>query len=153
MIQKSPSVRLSTVSIFSKVFNCVFSRLQRQSNVQVAIGHAAFCEFRFAAFCRVRLDGCSVMPAPSKQALLPANRRFSLTLSGNLLPMSGSLSTTFDCPNCGAKYEIVRVEAPPGLTTNRELVCLSCGDPLHGREGKFILKYFLVERWLRARPR
>jgi hypothetical protein len=83
IIQKTPSVRLNTVSIFSKVFSCAFGRLQRQSNVQVAIGHAAFCQFRFAAFCRVRLDGCSVMPAPSKQALLPQNRRFSLTFSGN----------------------------------------------------------------------
>jgi len=62
-------------------------------------------------------------------------------------PMSDSQSTTFHCPNCRAKYLVVRAEAPPGPTINRELVCLSCGGPLHGREGKFNLKYFLLERW------
>ena len=55
-------------------------------------------------------------------------------------------STRFHCRVCGAKYEIVRVEAPPGPTTGRELACLSCGGPLHGRDGRFLLKYFLVER-------
>ena len=54
--------------------------------------------------------------------------------------------TTFHCPNCMAKYEIVRVEAPPEPTTDREIECTACGAPLHGREGKFLLKYFLVER-------
>jgi hypothetical protein len=67
--------------------------------------------------------------------------------------MSDSLTTTFHCPSCRARYVIVRVEAPPGPTTKRELVCLSCAGPLDGREGKFILKYFLVERWLRPRAR
>jgi hypothetical protein len=51
----------------------------------------------------------------------------------------------FFCPTCGAKYEIVRVKAPP-RPTDREVTCLSCGGPLHGREGKFLLKYFLTER-------
>jgi hypothetical protein len=53
---------------------------------------------------------------------------------------------SFHCPNCATKYEIVRVEARPGPTTDREIVCIACGGPLHGREGKFLLKYFLVER-------
>jgi hypothetical protein len=35
---------------------------------------------------------------------------------------------------------------PQGPTTDREITCLSCGAPLPGREGPFILKYFLVER-------
>jgi DNA-directed RNA polymerase subunit RPC12/RpoP len=52
----------------------------------------------------------------------------------------------FLCPTCGAKYEIVRIEAPPEPTTDREILCLSCGRPLRGREGKFVLKYFQVER-------
>ena len=59
--------------------------------------------------------------------------------------MSGS-ENKFRCPTCEAKYEVVRVEAAPRPTTDREISCLSCGGPLHGREGKFILKYFLVER-------
>jgi hypothetical protein len=56
------------------------------------------------------------------------------------------MSTLFHCPTCTAKYEIVRVEAPPGPTTHREIVCIACGGPLHARQGKFLLKYFLVER-------
>jgi hypothetical protein len=54
-------------------------------------------------------------------------------------------STSFECANCAAFYEVVRVEAPPGPTTDREITCVSCGAPLHGREGQFLLKYFLVE--------
>jgi len=27
-----------------------------------------------------------------------------------------------------------------------QLVCRSCGGPLNGREGRFVLKYFLVDR-------
>jgi hypothetical protein len=60
--------------------------------------------------------------------------------------MSKSMAALFHCPTCTAKYEIVRVEAPPGPTTDREIVCVACGGPLLGREGKFLLKYFLVER-------
>ena len=60
--------------------------------------------------------------------------------------MSDPLSAPFNCPNCGAKYEIVRVEAPQPTTTDREITCVSCGGPLHGRQDVFVLKYFLVER-------
>ena len=41
--------------------------------------------------------------------------------------------------------EIVRIEEPP-RPTDREVTCLSCGGPLHGREGRFLLKYFLTDR-------
>jgi hypothetical protein len=54
----------------------------------------------------------------------------------NPLSMSNSQSTSFDCPNCAAKYEVVRAEAPPGPTIDREITCLSCGGPLHGRRGR-----------------
>ena len=39
-----------------------------------------------------------------------------------------------------AKFAAIRcaLEAPPGPTTDREIVCLSCGDPLRGREGAFL---------------
>ena len=57
-----------------------------------------------------------------------------------------SWTTQFECPNCAAKYEVVRVEGPRVPTTDREITCVSCGGPMNGREGKFILKYFLVER-------
>jgi predicted RNA-binding Zn-ribbon protein involved in translation (DUF1610 family) len=52
--------------------------------------------------------------------------------------------TRFNCPNCDATYDLVRAEAE-GLTTDRELVCLACGAPLRSREGRFVLKYFLLE--------
>ena len=65
--------------------------------------------------------------------------------------MSDPLSEPFNCPNCGSKYEIVRVEAPPQPQTHREITCLSCDGPLRGREGAFVLKYFLVERQRSAR--
>jgi predicted RNA-binding Zn-ribbon protein involved in translation (DUF1610 family) len=59
--------------------------------------------------------------------------------------MSDPLSVPFNCSNCGAAYEVVRIEESP-RPTDREVTCLSCGAPLHGREGKFILKYFLTGR-------
>ena len=56
------------------------------------------------------------------------------------------MPVAFRCPNCDAQYKIVEVEAPPGPTTDREMTCLCCGGPLHGRQGLFLLKYFLIER-------
>jgi predicted RNA-binding Zn-ribbon protein involved in translation (DUF1610 family) len=63
--------------------------------------------------------------------------------------MPRTQSTSFECPNCAAKYEVVRVEAGQGATTDREITCVSCGGPLHGREGPFLLKYFLVDQTTR----
>jgi hypothetical protein len=60
--------------------------------------------------------------------------------------MSKSIATLFRCPACAAKYEVIGCEAPPGLTTDRELRCICCGGPLDAREGEFVLKYFLIER-------
>jgi transcription elongation factor Elf1 len=58
----------------------------------------------------------------------------------------------FNCPNCGALYDLVRVEAEP-VMINHELACLLCGAPLQGREGRFVLKYFLLEPSRVARKR
>lgn len=58
----------------------------------------------------------------------------------------------FNCPNCDALYELERVDAPP-VTVDREIVCLSCGSLLQGREDRFVLKYFLLEPSLSARMR
>ena len=57
-------------------------------------------------------------------------------------------ATEFRCPNCQAEYKVVRFEAPPA--DDQQILCLSCGGPLHNREGKFALKYFRVDdgRWL-----
>ena len=49
----------------------------------------------------------------------------------------------FECPQCGAQYKVVSVEAP--AIHDEPLLCLSCGGPLHNREGKFALKYFRID--------
>jgi ribosomal protein S27E len=55
-----------------------------------------------------------------------------------------------DCPNCHAAYKVVRVEG--ASHPDIEVTCTSCGALLPPREGKYMLKYFLVER-PRARKR
>jgi DNA-directed RNA polymerase subunit RPC12/RpoP len=54
-------------------------------------------------------------------------------------------SSRFNCSNCGALYEVVHVEAE-SIAIDRELACLSCGAPLQSRQGRFLLKYFLLKR-------
>ena len=56
----------------------------------------------------------------------------------------------FTCPNCGAFYQVVKVAAGPE-TDNREIACRACGGPLVGREGKFVLKYFLLRKAIPSR--
>lgn len=58
----------------------------------------------------------------------------------------------FNCPNCGALYDLVCVEAER-VTTDRELACLTCGGSLQGREGRSVLKYFLLEPPQQVRKR
>jgi predicted Zn finger-like uncharacterized protein len=52
-------------------------------------------------------------------------------------------ATKFPCPHCDAQYKVVRIEVPP--SHDDPVACLSCGGPLHAREGKFALKYFRVD--------
>jgi hypothetical protein len=69
--------------------------------------------------------------------------------------MAGGRPPAFDpftCPNCGAFYQIVKVEAGPE-TNDRELACRACGGPLAAREGKLVLKYFLLRKGIRSRRR
>jgi len=61
--------------------------------------------------------------------------------------MLNAPAAPFKCPNCGALYEVVRVEAAPA--NDREITCRACGGRLPGREGALILKYFLIARRLR----
>jgi hypothetical protein len=49
----------------------------------------------------------------------------------------------FKCPICDALYHIVKVEAG-SETVDRGITCRACGGLLPGREGKFVLKYFLL---------
>ena len=57
--------------------------------------------------------------------------------------VSNAPETSFKCPQCETAYKVVRVEASP--TDDISLVCLSCGEPLQNRDGKFALKYFRTE--------
>ena len=59
--------------------------------------------------------------------------------------MPETQSSSFNCPNCNAAYRLVRAEGDPHANY-REITCRTCGAPLSGREGRFILKYFLVDR-------
>lgn len=57
--------------------------------------------------------------------------------------MATSQASQFKCPNCGARYQVVSVEAEP--VTVEELTCLRCVAALRGRDGRFGLKCFLLE--------
>jgi len=61
-----------------------------------------------------------------------------------------SRSKTFICPNCNALYQVVKVEAGPE-TKSHEIACRVCGFPLAGREGKYLLKYFLLREGIRRK--
>jgi transcription elongation factor Elf1 len=68
--------------------------------------------------------------------------------------MGKSQISTFNCPTCNALYHLIRVEAPVTITTSeREISCLKCGAPLQGRDGRFVLKYFFVDRSGKRRRR
>jgi predicted Zn finger-like uncharacterized protein len=49
------------------------------------------------------------------------------------------------CPNCDALYQVVKDKAPSG-TIDRWVTCQICSGPLPAREGKFVLKYFLLRK-------
>jgi hypothetical protein len=51
----------------------------------------------------------------------------------------------FACPTCDLQYKLVRAEADAGSSSS-QLACRGCGGLLNGREGRFVLKYFLVDR-------
>jgi hypothetical protein len=52
---------------------------------------------------------------------------------------------SFTCPNCQALYHLVKVERGPE-TVDGDVTCRSCGAPLPGREGNFVLKYFMLRK-------
>jgi hypothetical protein len=56
----------------------------------------------------------------------------------------------FTCPNCQALYQVVKVERGPE-TVDRDVTCRSRGAPLPGREGNFVLKYFMLRKAGRAK--
>jgi hypothetical protein len=50
----------------------------------------------------------------------------------------------FNCPNCNALYQVVKVEAAPETIYESEITCWVCGGLLAARDGKLVLKYFLL---------
>jgi predicted Zn finger-like uncharacterized protein len=58
----------------------------------------------------------------------------------------------FTCPNCRALYEVVKIEASPE-TEKHEVRCQVCAGTLDGREGKFVLKYYLLREAIRRERR
>jgi predicted Zn finger-like uncharacterized protein len=60
------------------------------------------------------------------------------------------VTVPFRCPNCGALYQVVKVDAGPE-TVDRQIECRTCGTPFVGREGTLVLKYFLL--WNRSQLR
>ena len=56
----------------------------------------------------------------------------------------------FRCPNCDATYHVVKAEVGPE-STNREITCRTCGGPLPGRDGNFVIKYFPLRKAGRTR--
>ena len=64
--------------------------------------------------------------------------------------MATNKPSSFNCPNCNALYEVVKLQAGPE-TNDREITCRNCGNPLIGREGSLVLKYFLLRKcWTRT---
>jgi hypothetical protein len=59
----------------------------------------------------------------------------------------------FNCPNCNALYEVVKVEPGPETTADREITCRVCGGPLPARDGAYVVKYFLLLKAARPDPR
>jgi hypothetical protein len=51
----------------------------------------------------------------------------------------------FKCPQCQARYKIVRVNAR-SQTIDRPVQCKVCAQPFVSRDGEDILKYFLIGR-------
>ena len=63
---------------------------------------------------------------------------------------------SFHCQNCNALYQVVKADADPEVAY-RAITCRVCGAPLPSREGKFVIKYFLlrqggrIQRWRRQK--
>jgi hypothetical protein len=58
--------------------------------------------------------------------------------------MAKEPTTAFHCPHCGVAYKVVRVETASAETGDDKVYCRNCDGELAGRDGAFILKYFLV---------
>ena len=64
--------------------------------------------------------------------------------------MSGATIINFKCAHCDALYQVIKSKAGPE-TVDSETNCRICGRPLAGRDGEFVLKYFLLRKASRRR--
>jgi hypothetical protein len=65
--------------------------------------------------------------------------------------MAKDRSETFECPNCHARYDVVRI-TPGAETRETEIFCRICEQPLRSRDGESVLKY-RCPLWDRERHR
>ena len=66
--------------------------------------------------------------------------------------MASKNAEPFNCPTCNGAYKLVRAEAD-SRSFNGPIECYYCGGPLVGREGEFVLKYFVADKpRKRAKP-
>jgi len=61
-------------------------------------------------------------------------------------------SVNFTCPWCTALYQVIKTEAQPNRI-DPPVACGVCGGQLPGRDGKLVLKYFLLRKAARLDPR
>ena len=66
--------------------------------------------------------------------------------------MPGGRPTAFTCPKCQTRYQVVKGERGPE-TVDHDVACRSCGAPFPGRDGEFILKYFVLRKPARFESR
>jgi hypothetical protein len=86
---------------------------------------------------------CELGPGHSRHGMVGAFLPLALLSAGK--NMNPDHPEDFVCPQCQARYKIVRVAAEPGAS-DRTLYCRLCRQPLASIEGGYILKYFLVSR-------
>jgi len=58
----------------------------------------------------------------------------------------------FECPQCQARYRIVRVNAGP-QTIAGSVQCKVCAQPFVSKDGNDVLTYFLIDRPKTGGPR
>ncbi len=68
------------------------------------------------------------------------------------MPGGRPASLPFTCPRCQTLYQVVKAEAGPETVVGT-VPCRLCGEPLPGREGGLVLKYFLLRNAGRVQRR
>ena len=85
------------------------------------------------------------LPAVSPDSLRGFSSAQGVDLCASTVAHTGMAEQTsrMNCPHCGAAHRVVQIEAQSDPI---EITCKSCGGPLEGRRGRFLLKYFLVDK-------